>query len=125
MAKTKPPTGLTVSRNTYYFVCSWAQGESGIDKQEMLIGINGYALSWPVTKSDTATAVPLNGWGGPIMYFNFAVREKDSANSTKWSDWAGSPIYYMAAAHAPKITHTLNNDTKSTFHVDSRPSQGL
>lgn len=130
--KTKPCTGLTVSRSGDYFICSWAQGEQGIDKQEMLIGINGYAISWPVTKSDTASAVPLNGWGGPIMYFNFAVREKDSANSTTWSDWAGSPIYYMAAAHAPKITHTLNNDTKSTFHVevpssdtDNAPTSGF
>lgn len=117
-SKTKPPTGLAVSRNGAALICSWAQGEQGIDKQEMLIAINGYPVNWAVTKSDTASAVSLWGWGGPITAFNFAVREKDKANDVDWSDWAGSPMFYIGPAHAPSISCELNSPTKSTFTVN-------
>ena len=115
MGKAKPATGLTVSRSGDYLICNWSQGEKSVTKQEMLIAINGYPVNWEVRKSDTASAVYMHGWGGPITAFNFAVREK---GSDKWSDWAGSPMYYFGVAHAPKVTATLNSATRTTFHVE-------
>jgi len=131
MAKTKAPTGLSLSRKDNSFTCSWKAGDTNYDGgQRFWYRLDeGKYTSWvelsvlPNDRSITFTISNMYSKYHPntdkkLLGIQFCVRGKKSGY-----DWSSDTYLYQTVNKppAPSVTSTLtsSNVFKATFSIDA------
>ena len=131
MAKTKAPTGLTISRNGNKFTCSWKFGDTSYDDGQRFwyrLRVNDSWQSWteisilPNATSVVVENVPIGRFypnsSKKLYGLQFCVRGKKADYS--WS----SDTYCMFSTRTPQSptvssTLTSSNVFKATFDTNT------
>lgn len=131
MAKTKAPTGLSLTRNDNVFTCSWKIGDSNYDGgQRFWYRLDeGKYTSWTelsVLTNETSKAVVISSMynkyypttSKKLKGIQFCVRGKRSGY-----DWSSDTYLYQTInpPNKPVVSSTLpsSNQFKATFSIDA------
>ena len=125
MAKTKKPTGLSITRKNDKYTFKWKVGEKYDKDQQLKYRTHNTGAKWnswhsiDIGKTTTTKAVTINT--GTKNKVEFAVRGKTAANG--WSEWE-TEIMTLKVPNNPKasaqLSDSLSNVTTFSYSISAK-----